>query len=172
LSIIHDALKKAEKSINVDVKAKVDKQGEQFKFKLFLIYGLVACLGLFIGNIVFGFLSNPKSSSRENPKQISIAKKPDTNALQESPKEAPAKPKEVPPLETTPIISRYSKTGAQESPVLNGIFFSENEGYALINNQIVKVGDVVCGATVKRISIDGVELEVAGSIVKLTTRQR
>ena len=40
--------------------------------------------------------------------------------------------------------------------VLNGIFFSQEEGYALVNNHIVKVGDKVGGALVKRIDVNEV----------------
>jgi len=51
--------------------------------------------------------------------------------------------------------------------VLNGIFFSENKGYALINNQIAKVGDLIGGALVKKIDTTQVELEYSGKQVIL-----
>lgn len=57
--------------------------------------------------------------------------------------------------------------------MLNGVFFSENEGYALINNRIVKEGDALEGVTVKRIKLDEVELEAEdGSTIKLSTKVR
>nr|MBC8436521.1 hypothetical protein [Candidatus Omnitrophota bacterium] len=56
------------------------------------------------------------------------------------------------------------------SLVLNGIFFSQDEGYyALVNNKIVKVGDDIDGAKVRHIDFDNVELESeAGLLVKLS----
>lgn len=54
--------------------------------------------------------------------------------------------------------------------VLNGVFFSDEEGYALINNKVVKEGDELDGRLVKKITMDEVELlEVSGSIIKLYT---
>jgi len=52
---------------------------------------------------------------------------------------------------------------------LNGVFYSGNEAYALMNNQIIKVGDIIEGAVVKRISLEGVELEKEGQFVQIST---
>lgn len=58
----------------------------------------------------------------------------------------------------------------EETFVLNGIFFSENEGYALISDKIVKKGDSLNKAVVKSIDVDTVELELEdGSTLSLST---
>lgn len=179
MSIIYDALKKAEKNIdaNRDKETPADKKGGHFKFNLHLLYILGGCLGIFIGNLIFGFLSYPKTNSENITKQIPVAKKADLGAY---PKEQPIQVPAVKApsdaimglaLEAPANVSRYNKE-SQEPFVLNGIFFSDNKGFALINNQIVAVGDKVSGATVKRISADEVELDLDGSTLKLTTRQR
>jgi hypothetical protein len=168
LSIIYDALKKAEKNINTDMTPETNKASGYTKSKLYLIYVLAACFGLFIGNIVFAFLSRTKA----------FARKPDTNVIKEPTNKMP-----VPPITSTKPadssvsgpqagVSRYSTKGPAEPWVLNGIFFSGNQGYALINNQIVKVGDCIGAATVKRITIKEVELDIGGSSVRLMTNQR
>jgi hypothetical protein len=60
-------------------------------------------------------------------------------------------------------------TGSVEL-VLNGVFFSGPDAYGLINNQIVKVGDQIAGATVKKITVTDVELETADAkVIKLFT---
>lgn len=174
MSIIYDALKKAEKAINQVSKVQVDTTDKHPKsnFKLYLLYVLVVCLGLFIGNIIFDFLANSKKSLAGHIKPLPIAKKPEGTSRQEPLKETPPKPSEAPSLGATPAISFEIKKKPQESFVLNGVFFSQDEGYALINNRIVKEGDVVGGATVMRINLNEVELKTLDSTIKLSTQVR
>ncbi len=174
MSIIYDALKKAEKTVNQDAKGEVDTKDKlpKFNFKLYLLYVLVVCLGLFIGNLFFGFLTNPKNSLLGLTKHLSIAEKPEVTPRQGPPKKLKAKPLEASPLAANPAISAEIKKKPQESLVLNGVFFSQDKGYALINNRIVKEGDVVNGATVTRINLNDVELKTADSTIKLSTQTR
>jgi len=51
--------------------------------------------------------------------------------------------------------------------VLNGIFFSDNDGYALINNQIVRENGYISGTKAGFLTIDAVELNKAGQIIIL-----
>ncbi len=157
MSIIYDALKKIEKS-NI-LRGGVDKKGKESKtrLKVYLLYFLVACSGLFIGNIFFNFLSAPKDIL--------------TRLARPSVKEALPQPRDEIPLETAPTASVGPAKKLRELLVLNGIFSSQDEGYALINNQIVKEGDLIEGATVKRIGLNEVELEFQGSTIKLSTNQ-
>jgi len=60
-------------------------------------------------------------------------------------------------------------TAVSSALVLNGIFFSEGQGYALINNQIVKESDVIDGAKVLKITSDAVELDSSGTKITLTS---
>lgn len=174
MSIIYDALKKAQKTVNQDSKVQVDTTDKHPKSntKLYLLYVLVVCLGLFIGNIIFGFLANSKKSLVGHTKPLPIAKKPEVTPPQEPSKEVLLKPLEAPLLEASPKVSTDIKKKPQESLVLNGVFFSQDEGYALINNRIVKEGDVVGGATVMRINLNEVELKTADSTIKLSTQAR
>ena len=153
MSIIYDALKKVEKSFTKEPlqQKEIQKQPEPPKFnsKVFLLYALIICLGLFIGNSVFRFLGRRKARPPEAATIIT-----------------PAIPESAPSLPAASLPAQVRKE-VSLSLVLNGIFFSENEGYAVINNQIVKVGDTVEGATVKQIGFDEVELEFAGSTFKL-----
>jgi len=169
MSIIYDALKKVEKSNNPDFKVETEKSNKHYspKTKTYLAYALVVCVGLFIGNIIFGFLTKPAQSLVKN--RPSVTKKPIVSRYKGlAQKTLPAAPKVTP--HTPPSTSADIKKGPEAPWVLNGVFFSENEGYALINNQIAKEGDVIDGATVKRISLNEVELEANGSAVKLSNR--
>jgi hypothetical protein len=50
---------------------------------------------------------------------------------------------------------------------LNGIFYSDEGSYALVNNKIVKEGDVIEGWLVTRIGIGEVELKSNDLTIKL-----
>jgi len=65
------------------------------------------------------------------------------------------------------------KTAAAEPPllVLNGTLLSDGEKFAIINNQIVKMGDEIDGAVVKRITVNAVELEFAGKPLSITSAE-
>lgn len=178
MSIIYDALKKLEKSNPGNLGLEVKGQEKRLKFQIktytYLLYLLVVCLGIFVGNIFFSFLSRPKTiavgakQKRDHPelaKQVAPAP---------APTPAPAATQgqeEEESLETEEPIAEAVNKEPAEQLVLNGIFFSDEKGYALINNQIVKEGDVIGGSTVKRIGLDEVELEFEGSAIKLYTNK-
>ncbi len=147
MSIIYDALKKVEASVINEPKTKTDKRVKP-KIKPYLLYALLACVGLFIAN-AFSVFSFPKPSLNKT--------------------QAAVKPE--------PIIQPPARTSALEvipqelkppSFNLTGVFFSKDESYALINNQIVKKGDKIDGATVMEITVDEVVLESKGSTIKLS----
>jgi type II secretory pathway component PulC len=156
MSIIYDALKKVEKNISLEPKVeKLEKTRLRFSKalpRLYLVYILVACIGVFLGNALFNLLTYTKSISF---KQIKPSMpRTDTETIQSA---------EL----AKPLPQPEEKIELRESFVLNGIFFSDNEGYALINNQIVKAGDTIKGATVKDIKLNEVELETATGIIRL-----
>ena len=105
------------------------------------------CLGFFVANIFFGFFGTKDQSG--------VDKKLGVSVYTELPKEIPEDKVET-------------KKELSASFVLNGVFFSGNEGYALINNRVVKKGDVIDGATVVGIALDEVDLEAEGSVIKLS----
>lgn len=176
MSVIYDALKKAEKAIT-NSQGKTDKKESpsRFRVRLYLVYALVICSGLFIGNSVFVFLHRTKTTS-EQPKPLSgilNKDKPVTARTSGMDLPQPIPPEQqIPATKTPPNVSTEMIKGNEGIWVLNGVFFSEDEGYALINNKIVKVGDTVSGATVKGIYLDEVELQTQEGPVKLSTSAR
>ena len=143
MSVIYEALKKVEKSAVIIPEPKTTKVDKPGR-KNYLFYLLIVILGFFI-------IERNKIRPQQN---LPLAKSAvrELSASIVSPAEAK---KELPP-----------------SLALNGIFFSGNEGYALINNQIVKEGDGVGGAVVKRITVDAVELEAKGLTTRLSAQQQ
>jgi hypothetical protein len=182
MSIIYDALKKVETKLgdpNAKISdLKVEKRFPSSKLKICLLYIFVLGIGFLIAGIVFSFL-NPKKKplallSRQANSYLTKLK---TKTL---PINTDKKVNNLPPKipqpsqsQALPSVSVSSSESETHNPppvlVLNGVFFSENEGYALINNQILREGDVVDGATVERINLDGVELKSEGSVIKLST---
>jgi hypothetical protein len=73
-------------------------------------------------------------------------------------------------LQTSASVETKIETQKESPPsfTLNGVFFSGAEGYALINNRIVKKGDKIDGATVIQVLLDEVDLDFGGSIIKLS----
>lgn len=155
MSIIYDALKKVESSQAREPGKKIDG-GLKPKPKAYLLYILIACVCLFIANVFYGRLS------RENPL---IHPTPERKEPVYSGHKIP-----TPILQETQPLETKAQPQEQASPVftLNGVFFSGSEGYALINNRVVRNGDVIDGATVVRISLDEVDLELGGNSIKLS----
>lgn len=155
MSIIYDALKKVEESFNKAPPVKLDKRHIS-RPKTYLMYTLIICVGFFIANIFFGL------STKFLKKSASVADKSQllqVNIIQKE-TDLPSQTLEVSAETQKPLLP---------SLILNGVFFSENEGYALINNKIAKVGDVIEGATLKRITLEEVDLDFQGLEIKLST---
>lgn len=166
MSIIYDALKKAQQNIHKESKTVVESGNEpsnlkqKFRPKILILYILIIGSGLFIGNVLFVILTQSIKSNHLRTEKLQTK----TQIIsQVEDKFQPTKKEETLP---EPIREKLPKE-LKGLFVLNGTFFSQDEGYALINNQIVKVGDVINGATVKRISLNEVELEANGQTIKL-----
>lgn len=172
MSIIYDALKKVQENIDTNTKiAAPDKKPAPFppkpkpkpKPKLYLLYVLVLSLGLFAVNV---FLDSHKTQLQKIKPEIAQAQ-----ITSKDPK-APADIQQDTTKTDNQTLPIPAPVKDQEPLILNGIFFSKNEGYALINNQIVKEGDVIDDSTVKKIYSDRVELEKAGFIIMLSTTKQ
>lgn len=152
MSIIYEALKKVGDSGSVNPLSGKEKN-KKIPVKPYLLCVLVAAFGLFIANLLFSLFTRPPGAlqSKIAPPQ----------------KELPAASIPAPANLTAQVIEK------EISPawVLNGVFFSQDSGFALINNQIVKEGDAVLGATVVRITRDLVELKFKDSEIKLYSPQ-
>ena len=147
MSIIYDALKKAEKTA-VNSGQNTKPSPNNFRLKPYLLYGFVAAVGFFLTGLVFSLIG-PKL------KNMQFAKLSEKNVALYH-----ALPKDTSMFKTKP--------GLKPAFVLNGVFFSDNEAYALVNNQIVKEADVVAGALVKKIDMSKVELAYQGSSISLS----
>lgn len=160
MSIIYDALKKVERSTNKDIISEVNKERSGNKLTSYLLYVLVACAGLFAANMIFSLFSPPAA----NPKPAKIA----SPAAKVAPAPAPIAQK------AAPAVIVEAKIEPMIPPlVLNGVFFSKNECYALINNKVVKQGDSVEGVKVKKVNLEDVELETSTGVkFKLATQSR
>lgn len=169
MSIIYDALKKAENSnANTnDLKPAMAKGHNPAPgIKIYLLYILMVCLGILMAYILFTFIS--KRSPVPNSSDSMGNKKLQDNQKQTKPSSLDSSTQEY--LTTTP--SSPPPETINESPpsfILNGVFSSEDECYALVNNKIVRVGDKIDGAEVLRIDLDAVELELNGSVIKLSS---
>lgn len=147
MSIIYDALKKVEKAAvtqnNPSPRNKAD-------YKSYFLYILIAVLGIIAASLFFNFI--PAFFKKTTPPKV-------TAPLPPPPQEQPVALVPVPEVPAPP----------HEPPqfTLNGIFFSEGQGYALINNQIVRQGDEISGAIVESIAENEVELTFRGSTIKL-----
>ena len=172
MSIIHDALKKTEKTVNnpaeendpnkpsPEVRAALKKKPLRKRIKTIFLYLFIAALGLFLGDRYFGYITTQVKSMFKSP--VRIRPQPSPSAAGIASKPGPTL------LENIPILPSRKKESRELK--LNGVFFSQNEGFALINNRMVKVGDLVAGAKILKIELDEVELEQDGAVVKLSTK--
>ncbi len=159
MSIIHEALKKVEAANNPQAKAK-PVAGNKANLKAYLLYLVVAALGFLSANLIFSFFTKPLHKAYPAAKQ----------GIANRVKPVELKPAIQPPPPQPPIPPEEAAQGkvAPTSLTLNGVFFSGEQGYALINNEIVKEGDKIAGATVVRITLEGVELKTSDSGIKLS----
>lgn len=169
MSVIYDALKKVEK---LGLKPVLNQGPVKKKpnFVIYLVYPLIILAGMVSAKFFFD-LFVPASKGTSN--QIA------TSAATVLKTAGPAPNITTPPLTTqapenvAAAPRQETKVPPQSAYVLNGVFFSGNEGHALINNQISKIGETVETATVVNISMEGVELKTEdGLILKLSTRSR
>lgn len=190
MSIIHEALKKVEKSINnyypvneIKIPPQAPRPGRAIN--KYLIYGLIFCFGLFIENTFFLFILRPENAylaskatfsnpSRESQFQLSSERI--TEPQKDSPQDSTLVTTQLASVPDAPSSAKSAEDDTQAQTtalVLNGIFFSQDDGYyALINNKIVKVGDDVNGAIVKHIDLDNVELESGTGLLVKLSRER
>ncbi|MFH0918692.1 MAG: hypothetical protein V1830_06130 [Candidatus Omnitrophota bacterium] len=153
MSIINEALKKTEEHLQ-KITAKDNSLSDKPSGpKSFLLYTLILLVGLLLGNFIFTLLKH-KIQTIQTPIK-------NTNLIIQT--------TNPPPLPILPSQLPEEHKPAEASFVLNGIFFSDNDGYALINNQIVRENNYVDGAKVGLITANSVKLDNAGQSITLTT---
>ncbi len=162
MSVIYDALKKVNESTGANPPAPRQEKNKKKAPQAYLVYILVLALVLFIANLSFSLFAHP-------PAQNKTAAAPAAPLKTEvAPPPLALPPPPAPPPDLTAKALETPKTPSP-SFVLNGVFFSQDAGFALINNQIVREGDKVCGATVLSITHDLVELKSEDSTITLRT---
>ena len=156
MSIINEALKKTEQSIHKNSLPEIPKSAT----KPYIIYILILIAGLFLSNFVFVLLRHKTETA------VTVKKSPDLT-------DQPVKEiKTIPPISVvTPEPTLEENKTPQANFVLSGIFFSDNDSYALVNNKIVRENDSVDGATVKTITANTVELDSKGLLITLATQR-
>ncbi|MDD5561278.1 MAG: hypothetical protein PHT50_04000 [Candidatus Omnitrophica bacterium] len=157
MSIINDALKKTEESIQRNLLKEIPVPGKKPKLKTCLIYIAIFVVGIFLSSLLFKIINRKISSFRLSPLHKTAAA-PEVKSETEQ-----ALPS------ATPIILPQEQEKPKKSFVLNGIFFSDNSGYALVNNQIIKENDLIDGAKVEKITANTVEINNEGEIITLST---
>lgn len=153
MSIIHDALKKAEElSLKNEAAPEpafegVNQVGAGEKPKVYLWYVLGLCLLLFLGNTLINTFNrtNVLPASKATSSFMSLGFSNPFSTASSSPKKSPP--------------DQFS---------LSGVFFSQDKGFAIINDEVVSEGDTVGKARVLKIGLDEVELENEGKTVKLS----
>jgi type II secretory pathway component PulC len=156
MSIINEALKKAEQSIHKNSAKETLLSDTKPAAKPYILYILILVAGLFLSNFIFSLLSR---KINQPAKEIKI------QATEIKTSES------LPVIPPAPLFLLEENKVPETAFILNGIFFSDNHGYALVNNQIVRENDLVDGAKIKTITANSVELDNAGKIITLATQR-
>jgi len=147
---------------------------------------LILLLGISLSSFIFSLLGRKLGSSKVKALARSARISPDKSIrsaisggesikIAQAPKPQAAialqQPVVLPPLSEKTSLAKEEQKAPETTFVLNGIFFSDNDGYALINNQIVRENDLVDGAKVKKITANSVELNSQEKLITLSTRR-
>ncbi|MDP2904959.1 MAG: general secretion pathway protein GspB [Candidatus Omnitrophota bacterium] len=152
MSIINDALKKADKSVFTAKAAIKNRPAEKYHF-----YILISVLGIVSVSVLLYVLLRARPVPASGAAGMPLAAQPPSPSL---PPPVAVQPELVPPVQ--PEIKQ------PPSLTLNGIFFSEDKGsWALIDNTIVRAGDTVKGAALVNITENEVVLSYEGQEIKL-----
>ncbi|MFA5118240.1 MAG: hypothetical protein WC695_05250 [Candidatus Omnitrophota bacterium] len=171
MSIINDALKKVEQSREQKTDAPSGVKPKR-DLTLPLVYVIVGCLGFLTAKTAYSFINAhfSKQPRQEKAVEKNISLPAFRNSAVKQAKTPPAAIAVPAAKETMKVPARpSSETPDASGFALNGVFFSGNEGFALINNHIVKEGDSIEGAVIQRITLDEVDLSINGSTVKIYT---
>ena len=158
MSIINEALKKTEESIQKSSIKKTTAPDKKPKSKPYLFYILIFAACLFLGILVFTIIKRniEATGPSEGLKTTPIEKEPQAAQI-------------LPAAHPSALTEEQAKP--EKKFTLNGIFFSDNGGYALVNNQIARENDLVDGAKVEKITANTVELNNEGKIITLSTNR-
>jgi len=162
MSIINEALKKTEQYIQKNTAKENQLADKKISPKAFLLYILILFGGIFLSNLIFSFLNHKIKTTLPKKNAVSLVQK---GVVQQTVVPPP------PPVVDQPVKPPEEKIVNEVNFVLNGIFYSNNDGYALVNNQIIREGDLIDGVKVNKITEDIVELDNQGKIITLVTQR-
>ncbi|MFA5093562.1 MAG: hypothetical protein WC543_06485 [Candidatus Omnitrophota bacterium] len=154
MSIINEALKKTESFLQQNEAKKNTIIVNKNAPKPYLLYLLILLIGIFLSNAIFNLLTH-KTNTAKTPQKPVLSTTSLTPTLTPPPPES--------------ILPKEEKKTPPATFVLNGIFFSDSDSYALINNQIVRENESVDSAKVLHINEDSVELDHQGEIITLNS---
>jgi hypothetical protein len=175
MGLIADFLKKI-KNVQPKVEVKVEEKPEeklaakpappkkQKRLKSLIFFILFILLAFFVANLSFSLLS--KYAKREEiPSSRRSTIQPSIPAMQSQ--QTPTAP--IP--ETPEVREPEPQIPKEKTPLpqltLNGLFCSEYDSWAMINNEVVKKGDYIAGARVVAISSSEVILDFEGEKITL-----
>ncbi len=153
MSIIYDALKRIEAKTKNTKESPGGPKPNNSKFLRRIIY--IFCIMIVIGFVGY-FMGKPSVSPP--PSEPLPTKELNLPVEVETPLPPPSPEEELPPSDKDlPLLS------------LTGIFFSDGQYSALINDQIVKVGDLIEGTQIQVQKIDskGVDIKFKDSSFRL-----
>jgi hypothetical protein len=147
------------------------------KVSPYLIYISAAIITVILANFVFNFFSNYVRKQKNDPAPITKPVCRKTTIKTPAPKKPlPAQTENTPKppaAQQTPAPAPIPTPAAAPEPIipptfiLSGIFIADNDAYAIIDNKVVRKLDKVHEATVQKISLEGVELDYKGVLVKI-----
>ena len=168
MSIINEALKKTGQFIHEN-EAKNNPATKIIPGpRPWLIYILILLAGILLSKFIFDSLSQKLKTTSLASTKLEINTLASENQNRKIETAVPVSPTASPTPSITP--AENNKT-PETNFVLNGIFFSDNDGYALVNNQIIRENDSVDGAKVIEITENTVELDNNGKLINLSTRR-
>lgn len=142
-------------------KPEEDKKAKKLDIKVYLLYAVLVVALLFVLGIYLKTAKKWQNKANYADKPYSFAKKSYRFRLPRNIFSFFSSAKNVFMKQTDP------KKLKSQDLVLNGIFLSPENKFALINNVIVKEGDKIGDAVVLQINADFVELENSSSTFKL-----
>lgn len=156
MSIINEALKKTEEHLQKNAAKNNPLPSNPSRPKPFILYILILLAGLLLSSFIFNQLNRKIQTTQALKKKTLVVIQA---AIPIPPPVLPSPPTEE------------KKPTPPASFILNGIYFSDSNGYALVNNQIVRENDYVDGAKVSLITANTVQLDNAGETITLSTHK-
>jgi len=176
MSIINDALKKTEQSLKQNATCAGPKpaQAASAKKKNPLLYILIIVAVYFCGNFFIKVFTRATPAQRAATGLTQI--EPVNPEIKKIEPAAPtASPTQIEPVVQTPVEQPLVNALPKEVKLnpedftLSGIFVSDSEKYVLLNNQILREGEKIKGATVSAITPNSVQLIKEDQSVTIST---